>query len=152
MSRVEKKTVEMPNATKAIEQMPESTQAVVRGLCQSQAEAAQFLSRNARACLELPASLSSCRTLPDVVRAQSEFVQAYWSDWLSTGQRMVAAWANLVPIDAQPASISEPKASKAEVEEADPMAVWQWWRTDMKGIVPRRSEGGGPATGGNGTH
>lgn len=152
MTRVDEKKVEMPNKAKAMEQMPQAAQAMLGGFCQSQAEAAQFVSRSARACLELPATLSASRSLPDVVRAQTEFMQTYWSDWLSTGQRMIAAWANLVPVEAKPASISEPQASRPVADKTDPMAVWQWWRTDMKGIVPRRNEGGGPANGRNGTH
>lgn len=152
MSRVEDRTVEFPNATKAMEQMPEATQAVFRGLCQSQSEAAQFVSRSARACLELPATLSASRSLPDVVRGQTEFIQAYWTDWLNTSQRMAAAWINLMPVEAKPASANEPKTSQATPDETDPMAAWQWWRTDMKGIVPRRNDGGGPANGRDGTH
>ena len=152
MSRVDEKKVEIPNVAKAIEQMPQTAQAMLAGYCQSQAEAAQFVSRSARAWLALPATLSASRSLPDVVRAQTEFVQSTWSDWLGTSQRMAAVWANLVPVEAKPVSISEPEAAKAAADEADPMAAWQWWRTDMKGIVPRRNEGGGPATSGNSTH
>lgn len=154
MSPIDQTAVEFPNATKAVEKIPEATQAAFRGLCQCQAEAAQLVSRRARACLELPATLASCRSVPEVVRVQSGFVQTFWSDWLDAAQRVTAVWAEALRPQAIAASRVSPShsASRPAAEEPDPMAVWEWWRTDMKGIVPRRSEGGGPATNGRNTH
>ena len=153
MTRIDDETVEFPNVAKAMEQMPGATEAATRSLCQSGAEAAQLLSRRTRAWLELPSALSACRTIPEVARVQAQFMQAFWSDWLDTGQRVTAVWTDTLrqqPGPAQEAATSERRTSPPVTEDADPMAVWEWWRTDMKGIVPRRAEGAG--SNGSNTH
>jgi hypothetical protein len=112
------------------------------------------MSRRLRAWLELPATLSGCRTLPEVSNVQVDFWRHFWTDWLGTNQRMTAVWADVLrPSDGEAAA---PRRESPPVRpssmEANPMSTWEWWRTDMKGIVPRRGEQGGPTAGRNGAH
>lgn len=119
----------------------EAAQALLTGLTQIQCEAAQLTCRRARAWLELPQAMGACRSLPDVAEAQAHFVQAFWTDWLQAGQQMADTWSKAMaaPMQAVAEAVPAPRASGA-AQEADPFAVWEWWRTDLKAIVPRRNE------------
>ncbi len=128
-------------------------QSLLTGIAQAQCEAAHLASRRARAWLELPQAMGGCRTLPEVAECQARFVQGFWSDWMHAGQQMAAAWSQAVAKPLQAAAAVAPVTSTSKgAEEADPFAIWEWWRTDLKAIKPRRSEQ--PSSQGNrsGTH
>jgi hypothetical protein len=138
--------------------LPASGAALAQGalasLSQCQFEAARLMSRRARALLALPKALGGCRSVRDVAHVQVDYWQHFWADWLSTSQRMAAVWAGSLQSAGSAADTSrgedrpEPSAQSAAV----PIPVWEWWRIDMKGIVPRRSDLGRPTAGRNGTH
>jgi hypothetical protein len=158
MSPLEKNSSDFTSATRTLESMPAAGTAFAQtmlGCCgQCQSEVAQLTSRRARAWMELPETLSACRTIPEVVRVQSDFVRQFWSDWLGTSQRIAAVWASVLEPPAGLASASAEGDARARKtnDEADPFAVWEWWRTDMKGIMPRRSEAQSAAAGRHGAH
>lgn len=119
----------------------EAAQTFAAGLAQAQSEAAQLTCRRVRAWMELPQAMIACRTLPDVAETQARFVQTCWTDWLQASQRLATTWAKTMAAPMQAVAEAAPatRAPRA-TQEADPFAVWEWWRTDMKAIVPRRNE------------
>ncbi|MFO1169786.1 MAG: hypothetical protein U1E49_02320 [Hyphomicrobiaceae bacterium] len=128
-------------------------QSLLTGLAQVQCEAAHLASRRARAWLELPQAMGGCRTLPEVAECQARFVRGFWSDWMHTGQQVAAAWSQAVAKPLQAASAVAPVASGSKgAAEADPFAIWEWWRTDLKAIKPRRSEPASPQANRSDTH
>lgn len=119
----------------------EIAQTFVSGLAQAQCEAAHLASRRARAWLELPQTLSGCRTLPELAECQARFLQGFWSDWMQASQQMSAGWSQVMAKPMQAMAEAAPVSRAAPREpEADPFAIWEWWRTDLKAIKPRRSE------------
>lgn len=128
-------------------------QSFLTGMAQAHCEAAHLASRRARAWLELPQAMSGCRTLPEVAECQARFVQGFWSDWMAASQQMAAAWSQALakPMQIAAASMPAPSAAKS-APEADPFAIWEWWRTDLKAIKPRRGETATPQGNRSGTH
>jgi hypothetical protein len=119
----------------------EAAQALLAGLAQVQSEAAQLASRRARAWMELPQAMSTCHTLPEVAETQARFVQAFWTDWLRASQRMATTWSKTMAVPLQAVAEAMPAGrAPSAAPEHDSFAVWEWWRTDMKAIVPRRNE------------
>lgn len=110
-------------------------------------EAGGFLSRRARANLELPNKLSHCRTMQDVMAAGAEYWTAALNDMVESQQRMLGIWAGKNPLAAGFASMAEEATAAMTKPLREAMATvtddkqqpWEWWRTDLKGIVPRRN-------------
>jgi hypothetical protein len=158
MSPVEKNAYDFTNTTKALESAgaaaTDFAQSMLGSYTHCQSEAAQLASRRARAWLELPEALSACRTMPEVARVQTDFVRKFWADWLGTGQRVAAIWTEVLKAQTDLAAQAVPEATRSREgsDEADPFAVWEWWRTDLKGIKPRRSDYHSPSLGRHGAH
>lgn len=138
---------EFGNVPKTLEDGPAAVaEAMITGAGRCQSEAAQLMSRRTRAWLELPEHLRTCRTIPDVAQVQTEFLRHLWLDWLGASQRMSEAWVGAVKQMPERAPAEDGKApERKDAGEADTFGVWEWWRIDMKGIAPRRSEFSGSA-------
>ena len=110
-------------------------------------------SRRARAHMELPRQMAGCRTLAEMSKVQAEFWHGAMQDYTHCNQRMMALWLRNMKAAGQgelahqaermAAKATKPLAEAAEramtkAEEA-PAAVWEWWRTDLKAIKPRRN-------------
>ncbi|MEZ5924128.1 MAG: hypothetical protein R3D57_07060 [Hyphomicrobiaceae bacterium] len=156
MQRSEHEKVDFPNTAKALESSvalaAEQSQEVMAAIGHCQCETARLMSRRARAWMELPATLCNCRTLPEMSRAQVEFTRQLWSDWLATGQRIAEAWSRPMAAALESTRSTAPEARGPVDERDDPFAVWEWWRTDMKAIVPRRTETPASPSARDGTH
>lgn len=131
----------------------EAAQTFLAGLAQVQSEAAQLTCRRARAWIELPQAMSVCRSFPDVAETQARFVQAFWTDWLQAGQRMASSWSKAMAAPVHAVGEAVPEVRSPDISQAsDPFAVWEWWRTDLKAIVPRRNESAPVPGNRSGTH
>lgn len=107
-------------------------------------EVAGFWSRRARAGLDAQRRYAGCRTLQDVASVNAELTTAALRDVSETAQR---SWSILLaPVKLPAAKPASPSAAgpaptrpapTAEVAEAP--ASYEWWRTDMKAIMPRRN-------------
>ena len=115
-------------------------------------EVAGFWSRRTRACFDAPRRLASCRTLQDVTALQSELATATLRDATETAARTSAAFVAPIKAASQAASQqptngsagdrAEAKRSGASGAGAKPETTthaYEWWRTDMKAIMPRRN-------------
>jgi hypothetical protein len=129
-------------------------------LVRASLEVAGFWSRRARAGLDAPSLYGRCRTLHDVASVNSELVTACLRDATETAQRSmviltspartVAEQAaatggfsdNGSPLRRQQPVAPRPAADRGtgtSASTAPASAAYEWWRTDMKAIVPRRN-------------
>lgn len=113
-------------------------------------EAAGFASRRARATMELPGRLAQCKTVQEAAAAQMQYWNSAWSEATLCGQRVLGIWMQAAKPDsrsngftrmAEAASeaMTKPIREAMDVAKGEQAALWEWWRTDMKGIVPRRN-------------
>lgn len=86
-----------------------------------QLELTAFASRRARAWLEAPRTYAQCRSMDDVVAANTAFMAAFWDDHLAAQQRMLAAILGL-PGGQMPAVAAAPVAAVESPAVAPPPA------------------------------
>ena len=71
-------------------------------------ELTALTSRRARALLEASRRYAGCRTIEDVIAANTAFAAAFWQDQMAAQQRMFAA---LIGLPASPPPMPEPAAA-----------------------------------------
>ena len=101
----------MPDFTEMSAPATRAAQQVLR----LQLEMTTIASRRTRALLEVPRRYADCRSMEDLVAANTAFASDLWQDHLAAQQRMFAALMGLPPEQAPDQSMAEPV-----VPEADP--------------------------------
>ncbi len=66
--------------------------APMKSVARAQAEMIGFMSRRARACLEAPAQLTSCRNPHDILHEQMRFWDLAAEEYKETSRRILEAW------------------------------------------------------------
>ena len=138
---------------------PAAMQSLPTAALRSQVEIMSFWSRRARAWIETPQRLAACRTVEDLGAEQQRYWQNLVEDCGQSGQRIAEACSAMpqaVAAETRAAPRAEPAARRTEDPEplaqapvvADEPASdggYEWWRTDMKAIMPRRNGHAGHA-------
>lgn len=140
-------------------------QAFGTAMLRCQAESIALLSRRMKAQMELPKQFSQCSDLREVGEVQSSFLAKAMRDYTACGQRTAEVWRQPMRqlgkapwaapfVEMASAGLPENAAEitkamsrpfvegmrqmSSKLEEASD-TTWEWWRTDMKGLKPRRN-------------
>lgn len=69
-----------------------ATEPVMRTVAQTQCEAVGFAANRTRAWLDLPSTVSRCRTPQELAAAQMQFWQTASHEYMAFGQRVAQGW------------------------------------------------------------
>lgn len=131
-------------------------QGVTNALLRSNMELMSLASRRLRVNMDVPRQLSDCKTAVDVGQLQAQYCQGLWHDYMEYGQRLTALWSTCLqplangadksnganPMAGFAEAMARPFSQAMETMRGDAetsAAPWEWWRTDLKAIKPRRN-------------
>lgn len=135
---------------------PAAVQGMSNAMLRSNMELMSLASRRLRANMDLPRQLGACKTAVDLGQLQMQYWQSLWQDYTQYGQRLTSLWATCMqpmtngaeqgngvnPMGAFVEAMTRPFSqamddSRTAAESG--AAPWEWWRTDLKAIKPRRN-------------